>query len=54
MYCKQLQDGDGHCNFSVHLAQRVLQLERDNTSLRQEVEQGQDDYKQLQDEVLIK
>ncbi|XP_062507788.1 progesterone-induced-blocking factor 1-like [Corticium candelabrum] len=36
---------------SVHLAQRVLQLERDNTSLRQEVEQGQDDYKQLQDEL---
>ena len=37
--------------FSVHLARRVLQLEKINTSLRQEVEREKKKIRQLADEV---
>ena len=37
--------------FSVHLARRVLQLEKINTSLRQEVEREKKKIHQLADEV---
>ena len=42
--------GNEYC-FSVHLARRVLQLERANTSLRKELERENEKSKQLAEEV---
>ena len=39
--------------FSVHLARRVLHLEKVNTSLNKDLEDHQDNVKKLREQVMI-